>query len=129
MGQQQLVLILLGVIVVSVSIAAGINIYNANLVDRNREQLVSHLYEIINLAKMYYEKPVSQGGGGKSFNRFNRTIPNSMLNTSFGTFVININAQRVRVRGDGIELSRNGQPIRYTLDLFTDGTMLLRTVR
>lgn len=129
MGQQQLVFILLGVVVVSISIAAGINIYNANLVERNREQLVSHLYEIINLAKVYFEKPTSQGGGGKTFTRFNRTVPSNLLNTSFGTFVVNVNAQRVRVRGDGVELGRNGQPIRYTLDLFTDGRLVLRTVR
>lgn len=129
MGQQQLILIVLGVIVVSVSIAGAINIYNSNMVERNREQVVSHLYEIANMAKIYFEKPVSQGGGGKTFTRFNRSVPNNLLNTAFGTFVLNINDQRLRIRGDGTELGRNDQPIRYTLDLFTDSRLVLRTVR
>src|SRR5690606_7185099 len=67
MGQQQLLLIVLGVIVVGIAVVVGINLFNANAESSTQDSLVSQGTNIGALAQQYYEKPVSMGGGGNSF--------------------------------------------------------------
>jgi len=67
MGQQQLLLIVLGVIVVGIAVVVGINLFNANAESSTQDSLVSQGTNIGALAQQYYKKPVSMGGGGNSF--------------------------------------------------------------
>ena len=68
MGQQQLLLIVLGVIVVGIAVVVGINLFNANAESSTQDSIVSQGTNIGALAQQYYKKPVSMGGGGNSFN-------------------------------------------------------------
>ena len=43
MGQQQLLLIVLGVIVVGIAVVVGINLFNANATAANRDGVISDL--------------------------------------------------------------------------------------
>ena len=43
MGQQQLLLIVLGVIIVGIAVVVGINLFNANATNANRDAVVSDL--------------------------------------------------------------------------------------
>jgi hypothetical protein len=74
LGQQQLLLIVLGVIIVGVAVVVGINLFNAHAriaaIDSVTLQLVSYGH----LAQEYYKKPKAFGGGGNSFAGF--MIPN-----------------------------------------------------
>lgn len=67
MGQQQLLLIVLGVIVVGIAVVVGINLFNANAESSTQDSLVSQGTNIGALAQQYYKKPVSMGGGGNTF--------------------------------------------------------------
>ena len=66
MGQQQLLLIVLGVIVVGIAVVVGINLFNASSVEANRDGVVSDLNNLGAMAIQFYKKPVSMGGGGRA---------------------------------------------------------------
>lgn len=67
MGQQQLLLIVLGVILVGIAIVVGINLFSSNATAANRDQLVSDINNIAVDAMAYYKKPANLGGGEGSF--------------------------------------------------------------
>jgi Tfp pilus assembly protein PilE len=70
MGQQQLLLIVLGVIIVGIAVAVGINMFKSSAIDANRNAIVSDLAHLASKAQQYYKKPDSMGGGGQDFNGF-----------------------------------------------------------
>lgn len=67
MGQQQLLLIVLGVIIVGIAIVVGINLFNANAESSTQDSIVAQGTNIGALAQQYYKKPIALGGGGNSF--------------------------------------------------------------
>jgi hypothetical protein len=67
MGQQQLLLIILGVIIVGIAVAVGITMFQDNAVDQNRSAVIADMTTLSAKAQQYYAKPVSLGGGGTSF--------------------------------------------------------------
>ena len=67
MGQQQLLLIVLGVIIVGIAVVVGINLFNANAEESNKDGIVSDATNLGAMAQQFYKKPVSMGGGGNSF--------------------------------------------------------------
>ncbi|MFA5833443.1 MAG: hypothetical protein WDA22_08200 [Bacteroidota bacterium] len=67
MGQQQLLLIILGVIIVGIAIAVGITMFRDNAVSSNRDAISNDLLHLAAKAKHFYKRPTSMGGGGHSF--------------------------------------------------------------
>ncbi|MCS7229484.1 MAG: hypothetical protein RMJ81_07800 [Candidatus Kryptonium sp.] len=70
MGQQQLLLIVLGVIIVGIAIAVGISMFKSSAVDANRSAIAGDLANLAAKAQRYYRTPVELGGGGNSFANF-----------------------------------------------------------
>ena len=68
MGQQQLLLIILGVIVVGIAVAVGITMFQDNAVSANRDAVVNDLVNLAARAQQYFRRPTSLGGGQNSFN-------------------------------------------------------------
>ncbi|RPI71621.1 MAG: hypothetical protein EHM47_09845 [Ignavibacteriales bacterium] len=85
MGQQQLLLIVLGVIIVGIAVVVGINLFNANAETSTQDSIVSQGTNIGAMAQQYYKKPVSMGGGGNTWT----DGPNS---TDFGDYFDNLPA-------------------------------------
>ena len=67
MGQQQLLLIILGVIIVGIAVAVGITMFQDNATDQNRNAVIADLTTLAAKAQQYYAKPTTLGGGGNSF--------------------------------------------------------------
>ena len=67
MGQQQLLLIVLGVIIVGVAVVVGINLFNANAETSTQDSIVSQGTNLGAMAQQYYKKPVAMGGGGNTW--------------------------------------------------------------
>lgn len=86
MGQQQLLLIVLGVILVGIAIVVGINLFSAHAVSSNRDAVISDLTNIASNAHEYYGKSSSLNGGGNSF--VNYSIPSGMSSDANGTYSI-----------------------------------------
>ena len=74
MGQQQLLLIVLGVIVVGIAVVVGINLFNANAESSTQDSIVAQGTNIGAMAQQYYKKPVAMGGGGNNFAGFEGTF-------------------------------------------------------
>jgi len=68
MGQTQLLLGILGVLLVGVAIFVGISMFSANAVENTRSAIITDLQAFSGKALTYYWKPATQGGGNKSFN-------------------------------------------------------------
>jgi Tfp pilus assembly protein PilE len=106
MGQQQLLLIVLGVIIVGIAIVVGINLFSASSVESNRDQVVSDNMNIAALAQQYYNKPAAMGGGGNAFTGF--TIPANLASDANGTYTAVVTATSVVITGKGNVQDSNG---------------------
>jgi hypothetical protein len=67
MGQQQLLLIILGVIVVGIAVAVGITMFTDNAVNANRDAVTNDLVNLAARAQQFFRRPTALGGGGNSF--------------------------------------------------------------
>lgn len=70
MGQQQLLLIVLGVIIVGIAIAVGVTTFQSSAVDANRQAVISDLVNLGAKAQRYYRTPSELGGGAQDFKDF-----------------------------------------------------------
>jgi len=112
MGQQQLLLIVLGVIVVGIAVVVGINLFNANAVSSNRDGVVSDLNNLGAMAQQFYKKPTSMGGGGNTFTGWE--LPQELDTTANGNYGVTVAAQLVTIQGYGTENAPNGSKINHT---------------
>ncbi len=110
MGQQQLLLVLLGIVVVGVAIAVAINLFRGNAIDRKREILINESHNLGSIAIAYYKKPRMMGGGGKTFTGW--TIPSSMLATVNGSYTANVSSDNIVITGTGTEVVTNNDSIK-----------------
>ncbi len=67
MGQQQLLLLVLSVIIVGIAVVVGINMFSTSAESANLEAVTNDLMHFSSLAQQYFIKPTSMGGGGNSF--------------------------------------------------------------
>ncbi|MBU1422129.1 MAG: hypothetical protein KKG06_02920 [Bacteroidetes bacterium] len=70
MGQQQLLLIILGVIIVGIAIAVAITLYDSWSVISNKDALMNDLHNTSVSAYAFYMKVKIMGGGGGSYSGF-----------------------------------------------------------
>ncbi len=113
MGQQQLLLIVLGVIVVGIAVVVGINLFNANATSSNRDGVISDLNNLGAMAQQYYKKPTSMAGGGNSFSTANGaavawSIPNGLASNANGSYVLTSGDQSITIVGTGTEVGNDG---------------------
>jgi len=78
MGQQQHLLIILGVLIVGIAIAVGVGMFRTSSTDMIRNAVISDLNYYAGKAREYYWKPIMLGGGNRSFE--NITMNRIMLN-------------------------------------------------
>ncbi len=118
MGQQQLLLIVLGVIIVGIAVVVGINLFNANAETSTQDSIVSQGTNIGALAQQYYKKPVSMGGGGNSF------LPTATGATTFAQYWASL-PQNLKVSSDadwtGVAPTVSDSQIVFTADPLDQG--------
>src|SRR5712671_1414781 len=85
MGQQQLLLIILGVIIVGIAIAVGITMFSSASVQSNKDALINDLNNLAANAYQYRIRPTTMGGGGGSYINFK--VPNSLQSNDNGNYV------------------------------------------
>jgi hypothetical protein len=89
MGQQQLLLIVLGVIIVGIAVVVGINLFNASAEESAKDTITSECTNLAAMCLQYYKKPVALGGGGNSFAGF--VTPAALATTNSATYVVTPN--------------------------------------
>ncbi len=110
MGQQQLLLVLLGIVVVGVAIVVAINLFRGNAIDRKREILINESHNIGSIAIAFYKKPRMMGGGGKRFTGC--TIPSSLVATVNGSYTAQVSPDNIVIIGTGTEVVTDNDSIK-----------------
>ena len=93
MGQQQLLLIILGVIIVGIAIAVGISMFSSSSVQANKDALVNDLNNLAADAYQYKIRPSTMGGGAGSYAAYN--IPTKLASNDNGSFTRSATATAV----------------------------------
>ena len=131
MGQQQLLFIILGLIIIGIAVAVGITMFQDSAVSANRDAVINDLVNMASRAQQFYLRPTSLGGGGNSFvlltadsAGFSRI--SSMSSNANGTYIVKTagTATQVVLEGTGTETGNDGSgkvevEITVTADAFT----------
>ena len=67
MGQQQLLLIVLGTIIVGVALLVGINMFTTGAINAERDALLQDINNVAASAASYWRRPGVLGGGSRTF--------------------------------------------------------------
>lgn len=124
MGQQQLLLIVLGVIVVGIAIVVGYNLFTANAISANKDGVTADLNNLAAMAQQFYKKPVAMGGGGNTYTGW--TVPTTLATTPNGTYVATVAADNVSIVGTGTE-KEGGVAISMTATITPTGVTVAPT--
>lgn len=113
MGQQQLLLIVVGVIIVGLSLLLVIKLFEVNALEANRDAVYADTMNLAGIAQHYYHLPKMISGGGGSFIGF--TIPEQFNETGNGSYsVSNITINSVTIVGVGKEHDADGKSYQVT---------------
>ena len=135
MGQQQLLLIILGVIVVGIAVAVGITMFQDNAVSANRDAVVNDLVNLAARAQQFYRRPTSLGGGQNSFaglagaSSISKLVNVPTTSTSWqnanGTYAIQSAVDSmVIIVGTGNEIGNDGgQKVKVTMTVRATSTL------
>ncbi|MDP4115144.1 MAG: hypothetical protein Q8903_03370 [Bacteroidota bacterium] len=102
MGQQQLLLIILGIIVVGLAIIVGLTLFSSSATKSNRDAVIHDLHNLAFRADAYFRKPIMMGGGGFSFVNFQ--IPTGMSTTLNGSYtILSAGQDSIVIQGTGVQ--------------------------
>ncbi len=108
MGQQQLILLVVGTILITIAIVVGLNLFAAYNTQVNRDAIIADIDHLSFRAMEYFKKPTSTGGGGNSFVGF--TVPGVLLNNPNGEFSVFTpgTSTTIVLKAIGTETGNNG---------------------
>jgi len=119
LGQQQLLLILLGIVVIAIAVAIGISLFRAHAISSKRDILTNETIDMAAQAIGYYKRAREFGGGGKSF--IGWQIPPQLQNTVNGSYVIDaINKDEVVIIATGTEVVTGSDSIQVKTTVYSD---------
>ncbi|KAF0152877.1 MAG: hypothetical protein FD143_805 [Ignavibacteria bacterium] len=115
LGQQQLLLIVLGILVVGMAVFVGISLFRASAIESKRAIITNELVNLAAMAQQYYLKPSSLGGGNRKFTGW--VIPPELLNTAAGHYTVNIFQDSAIISGIGNEVVTNNDSLKMQINV------------
>ena len=98
MGQQQLLLIILGVIIVGIAIAVGVSQFSAQSIEANKDGITSSVTNIAANAYQFKIRPTALGGGSNTYTGY--AIPSKMVKDDNGTYALGtLTSGSVQIKG------------------------------
>ncbi|MBX2991398.1 MAG: hypothetical protein KF749_09530 [Bacteroidetes bacterium] len=88
MGSQQLLLIVVGVVLIGIMVAVGMDMFKDQAASTNRDSISNDLANFAVRAQKYYRKPLVLGGGAHSFNGLSFKHITKNETNSNGTYVL-----------------------------------------
>jgi hypothetical protein len=86
MGQQQLLLIILGVIIVGIAIAVGISMFSSGTIQANKDAIINDLNNLAANGYQYRIRPTTMGGGGGAYTGY--TIPTKLASNENASYAV-----------------------------------------
>ena len=124
MGQQQLLLLVLGFIIVTVAVAVAINIFisrSGMVAEQHLAQTINDCIDIAQKAQAWVKKPTELGGGGWSFENFTLSAINYPDSSNYAKYeILNKTKDSLTIRAVtkegkkvtlGVTLSSIGKPV------------------
>lgn len=122
MGQQQLLLVLLAIIIVGIAIVMGLSMYVENARAANQDEVRDALLTVAARAQGWYRRPAQLGGGARSFANISWTRINFDPATTSGNYSFSDKQQgSFRVKG----VSTEDTTWSLTLIVFPDSIALV----
>lgn len=118
MGQQQLLLIVLGIIVVGIAVVVGINYFHNYSVDAKRNNITNEGVNLAALAQKYWRVPAAMGGGEKKFTGWK--IPSQLEKTPNGEFSAEVSDDQIVITAIGTELVTGDIPVEVHITVKPD---------
>lgn len=111
MGQQQLLFILLGLVIIGIAVVVGINYFTSSSGKENREAIIADLTDIAFMAQKYYREPITLKGGGNAFTGW--SVPENLSLTANMSEAVTstVAAQSVILIGVGKEKGNDGTTV------------------
>ncbi len=133
MGQQQLLLIILGVIVVGIAVAVGITMFQDNAVSANRDAVTNDLVNLAARAQQHYRRPTALGGGQGAFNASAGGVAISVITqltskptNANGTYSLGaVGATSIVLTGTGTEEGDDNNALEVVMTVFPDSTYVV----
>jgi len=120
MGQTQLFLVVLGMMLIGIAIYVGVSMFSANTVEDSRNAIIVDLQNFAARANAYYWKPTTQGGGGKSFAAITMSHVYPMNENVNGRYYIESSQDdQCIISGVGKVVTTNGDSIRVRIRVTT----------
>lgn len=103
MGQQQLLLLILAIIVLGVATMLGIDLFVQNSAEANQQALTRDVLTIAGRALAWYKRPAELGGGGRSYASITIAKMNFPAANVNGSFSISGSGNTATITGTGVE--------------------------
>jgi hypothetical protein len=115
-GQQQLLLIVLVMIIVGIAIVFSITLFRQKAIDSKRDLLINECGNLAMDAMKYYKKPSNLGGGGNTFVGW--SIPDIIITTATGNYSATIFRDSVLIIGTGNEVTNGTDSVKVQISVY-----------
>ena len=117
MGQTQILMIVLSVIIVGIGVAVAITTQcSESAVQANQNAVVANCQRMVSAAEQHYRKTTSMGGGGGSFTGISLATLNMAASDDVGSYDINGSGTDLEIVGVGLEPNSDGNVAQVNMD-------------
>jgi type II secretory pathway pseudopilin PulG len=126
MGNQQLLIIVIAVVIIGIAVAVGVTWFRDSAASSNRDQLVADLAQYGVRAQAYYRRPSALSGGQCSFNGLTIDKITGHARNMNGTYSMDPDPVTgtplsIKLIGIGTETGLNGtSPVKAVMIVFSD---------
>src|SRR5690242_21109646 len=113
MGQQQLLLIILGVIIVGIAVGVGISQFGAQSTEANKDGVTSGVVNVGANAYQFKIRPTTMGGGSGSYVGY--VLPTKLASDENGSYAAN-GASRTAITVTGTSALNSAWTLTCTVD-------------
>ena len=128
MGQSQLLMIVLAVIIIGIAVTVGITQFGESALTANADGLSTDCQSVVAKAQSWYRKPASLGGGGYAFTGATLAKIGAGASNDNGTYALTVvSANQITCTGTGNETTSAGATVVVTMNYFASQDSMATT--
>ena len=137
MGYQQILMLVLGVIIIGISVAVGLDMFTQEMMKMNRQSIISDMNIFAGVANAYYKSPPNMGGGNRIWDvdkmglwfGFNYDVVNNTIVNHNGTYLFSANGDVLTIIGTGTSIGNDGSTnVEAILQLTGENCEIITTI-
>lgn len=130
MGSQQLLLIVVGVVLIGIMVAVGMDMFKDQAASTNRDSISNDLVHLAVQAQKYYRRPAMLGGGEHSFRGLTFRHLSKVASNANGTYALTPDPAGpstgfVTITGTGVNTGNDrATPVTVEIRVWPDSSFL-----